>query len=274
MERRKLKKLKKLSPKMISAVEKSIKILLWECVTDEQRKRLDLKCITFPVNNPSYAEAFGVMRGLNALNYGYFGPVNLTAFGDKHTSAPYGFHIRNITNDLQNLCYWFANIKHIVREEFMYKLAGEEAEKAKDALLQTSVPAPKEDIQTLIETDLTLAIVNKQKTKVRWLKIVVGEMQRLPSKNLSDIEVVRLLTKLAKLERENLTRSEEKTSEYLETVEQYLPKKASVEEIKQWMKDNVDFSAFKNKMQAIKPILAHFGAKTEGNTVKDIILSL
>ena len=54
-------------------------------------------------------------------------------------------------------------------------------------------------------------------------------------------------------------------------MEGYLPRQASREEIAAWISANIDFSKFANKMQAMKPIMAHFGSAVDGNTVKEIL---
>ena len=45
----------------------------------------------------------------------------------------------------------------------------------------------------------------------------------------------------------------------------------SREEIIAWIEGNIDFSHYKNKMQAMAPIMKHFGAAADGNTVKAIL---
>ena len=46
---------------------------------------------------------------------------------------------------------------------------------------------------------------------------------------------------------------------------------ASEDEIRQWIEDNIDFSDYKNKMQAMGTIMAHFGSTADGNTVKQVL---
>jgi uncharacterized protein YqeY len=56
-------------------------------------------------------------------------------------------------------------------------------------------------------------------------------------------------------------------------MEEYLPRQASEEEIRNWINENIDFSSFGNKMQAMKPIMTHFGSAVDGNIVKKILQS-
>lgn len=55
--------------------------------------------------------------------------------------------------------------------------------------------------------------------------------------------------------------------------ESYLPKKATEEEIIKWISKNLDLSSFKNKMQAMGPIMKQFKG-CDGNFIKDILLKL
>ena len=63
----------------------------------------------------------------------------------------------------------------------------------------------------------------------------------------------------------------EETSEYLEILGSYLPKMATREEVVDWIKENIDFSQFKNKMQAMGIIMKHFGKLADGKMVNEIL---
>ena len=56
-------------------------------------------------------------------------------------------------------------------------------------------------------------------------------------------------------------------------MESYLPKQASEEDIRSWIEANIDFSKFGNKMQAMRPIMNHFGPAVDGNVVKKVLQS-
>lgn len=61
------------------------------------------------------------------------------------------------------------------------------------------------------------------------------------------------------------------TSRHIEIAMTYLPKALSEEELIQWIRENIDFSQFKNKMQAMKIIMsAHQGL--DGNIAKEVLL--
>jgi uncharacterized protein YqeY len=66
----------------------------------------------------------------------------------------------------------------------------------------------------------------------------------------------------------------EETSEYLEILESYLPKMATREEVVDWIKENIDFSQFKNKMPAMGTIMKHFGKLADGKMVNEILTKM
>jgi len=126
-------------------------------------------------------------------------------------------------------------------------------------------------IQERIQNDLKESIKSRDKDKTSYLKVIVGELQRLPDKELKDNQVVRVIKKLIEYEKENAERSKLDGSEYLDLLESYIPEQISSGEIEKWIKENIDFSQYKNKMQAMKPIMAHFGTGADGKIVKSIL---
>ena len=130
-------------------------------------------------------------------------------------------------------------------------------------------------LQAQIKKDLTSAIKAKDEEKKSTLRVIIGELGRQDKKELSDDEVIRILKKLIKSERETIEkRGDSSDSEFIRIAENYLPRMATEEEIKTWISQNVDFSQLKNKMQAMKPIMQHFGSKADGNTVRKILEEL
>lgn len=87
-------------------------------------------------------------------------------------------------------------------------------------------------------------------------------------------DIISVIMGLSKSEKQTLEFKKETTSEYLEIIESYLPKMASEEEIEAWVKANIDLSQFKSAMQAMGPIMKHFGKKADGNTVKGVLAKL
>ena len=127
-------------------------------------------------------------------------------------------------------------------------------------------------LQKQIKKDLMAAMKAKDEKKKSALRILMGEFGRHADKEISDGDVIKIVKKLIKSEKEVLDQSSGgTTNRYIEVIEAYLPKMASEEEIKAWITANVNFSTFNNKMQAMKPIMQHFGANADGNTVKKIL---
>ena len=131
-------------------------------------------------------------------------------------------------------------------------------------------------IQEQIKQDLKQAMKDKDEEKKNTLRIIIGEFGRAEAKELSDDEVIKIVRKLIKSEQESLEQSGKSASDsrYIQILESYLPQMASDEEIRQWITENIDFSHYKNKMQAMRDIMAHFGARADGNQVKQILQSM
>ena len=128
------------------------------------------------------------------------------------------------------------------------------------------------NLQNQMKKDLSAAIKAKDEKKKDALRVILGEFGRLDKKELSDDEIVKILKKLMKTEKEVLEqKGEAADSEFIKVIEKYLPKMATEEEITAWIHRNIDFSQFKNKMQAMGLIMNHFGATADGNFVKKII---
>ena len=128
------------------------------------------------------------------------------------------------------------------------------------------------NLQKQTKRDLTAAIKAKDGEKKDTLRVILGEFGRLDKKELSDDEVVKILQKLMKSEKEVLEKKGDETdSRFIKIIENYLPKMATEADITKWIKQNIDFSEFKNKMQAMGLIMKHFGATADGNAVKKIL---
>lgn len=130
-------------------------------------------------------------------------------------------------------------------------------------------------LQERLKDDLKVAMKTRNDTQKETLRVVIGEMARSDKKTFSDDEVVGILKKLIKSEKELLSKSSQAdTSPFIEVLEGYLPKMATEDEIREWIGANIDFGAYKNKMQAMGTIMAHFGASADGNLVKRVLQAL
>ena len=127
-------------------------------------------------------------------------------------------------------------------------------------------------LQDKLKADLKSAMKARDETKKNAIRVAMGEMARSDKKQLPDDEIIRILKQLIKSEKEMLEKSGRgATSPFIAIIEAYLPKMATQDEIGQWITANIDFSAYKNKMQAMGTIMAHFGASADGNTVKQVL---
>ena len=91
------------------------------------------------------------------------------------------------------------------------------------------------------------------------------------NEEITNDDIIGIIQGLAKSERIVLEAKKEESSEYLNILESYLPRMASREEIIAWITENIDFSEFKNKMQAMGSIMKHFGKQADGKMVNEIL---
>ena len=127
-------------------------------------------------------------------------------------------------------------------------------------------------LQEQIRVDLKEAMKAQDTAKKEALRVVIGELGRLPEKEVPDQDVLQVIKKLIKSEKEVLNRQGlAESSEYLKILEAYLPAMVSESEIAAWIRANIDVTTYKNKMQAMGDIMRHFGSKADGNTVKKVL---
>jgi len=128
-------------------------------------------------------------------------------------------------------------------------------------------------LQESLQGDLKVAMKAKDSDRTWAIRVLIGEFGRQVEKELSDEQVIAIIKKLIKSERELLAAQGKDTSPFLSIMEEYLPTAATEEEIRAWIEGNIDFSAFANRMQAMRPIMNHFGSAADGNVVKKILMS-
>lgn len=142
-----------------------------------------------------------------------------------------------------------------------------------------------------LKSDLKAAMLSKNEPVKGALRIIISEF---PTKittpitlesgkkstrakrddEITDDDIISLIMGLCKSERQTLEYKKETSSEYLEILEAYLPKMATEEEIAAWAKENIDLSQFKSAMQAMGPIMKHFGKAADGNVVKKVLAGM
>ncbi len=91
---------------------------------------------------------------------------------------------------------------------------------------------------------------------------------------ITDEDIQDIIRKFVKSELQVLELKKETTSDYLELLNTYLPQMATEEEVRGWIADNVDFSKFKSPMQAMGPIMKHYGKLADGRLVQEILKSM
>ncbi len=119
--------------------------------------------------------------------------------------------------------------------------------------------------------DMKEALKAGNTKRLSAIRYILGEMGRLPSKEATDEQIISIVKKTVSAEEEVLSIKGEKTSYFLEVLKEYLPEQISSEEIEKWVRENIDISQYKNKMQAMKPIMDHFGQSADGKTVSEIL---
>jgi uncharacterized protein YqeY len=142
-------------------------------------------------------------------------------------------------------------------------------------------------IQGKLKIDLKMGLKTKDSALKDAIRLVMAEYPKLtvpitlesgkkttrlkkPEEITSD-EIVDIIRGLVKSEKTVLELKGEGASDYLKILESYLPKMVSKEEIKAWVKENIDLSEFKSPNQAMGLIMKHFGKLADGGSVKEIL---
>ena len=142
-------------------------------------------------------------------------------------------------------------------------------------------------LQMKLKEDLRQAMRAKDEAGRNTIRQVMSEFFKLTvpvtleggkkstrPKNAEEItndDIVGIIQGLIKSEHIVLEAKQEATSDYLQILEAYLPRQVAREEIVDWVRGNIDFSQFKNKMQAMGGIMKHFGKTADGKLVNDIL---
>lgn len=127
-------------------------------------------------------------------------------------------------------------------------------------------------LQEQIKKDLAAAMKARDEDTKNTLRVIMGEFGRQEQKELSDAVVIQIVKKLVKSEKEVMEKTgTTEPTPFIRVAEKYLPRMASEEEIRAWIAANINFDDFKNKMQAMRPIMQHFGGNADGNLVKKVL---
>lgn len=125
-----------------------------------------------------------------------------------------------------------------------------------------------------VKSDLKVAMLSSNDELKNATRVILSEVPRLNKKTgeeVTDDEMIKILKKLVKSEEEVMSIKGESDSKYLEILYSYLPSIPSDNEIKNWMKDNIDFSSLKNPGMAVPKVIAQFGAVVDGKKIIQLI---
>ena len=84
---------------------------------------------------------------------------------------------------------------------------------------------------------------------------------------ITDDDILDIIRRLVKSEKIVLEAKKETSSDYLQTLERYLPRMATRKEITAWVRANIDLEDFKSPLQAMGPVMKHFGKQADGSLV-------
>jgi len=142
-------------------------------------------------------------------------------------------------------------------------------------------------LQVKLKEDLKQAMRDKDEAGRNTIRQVMSEFFKLTvpvtleggkkstrpktAEEITNDDIIGIIQGLVKSEHIMLEAKQEATSDYLQILETYLPRQVAREEIVDWVRGNIDFSQFKNKMQAMGVIMKHFGKTADGKLVNDIL---
>jgi uncharacterized protein YqeY len=134
---------------------------------------------------------------------------------------------------------------------------------------------------TIQETVNKTLVETRDKDVKSALRILKAEFQREKGKEVDDARAIKIIRGLIKSEDERLGHidvfkkggSDDKARgvKYIHILSELLPTMVGEEEVRDWVADNIDFSEFKNPMQAMKFILEHFGTSVDNKTAREVI---
>ncbi len=138
-----------------------------------------------------------------------------------------------------------------------------------------------------LKADLKQSMLNKDVEARSTIRQIMAEFPKLtvpitlqsgkkttrPKNNeeITNDDIIGIIQGLVKSERMVLEVKHETSSAYLNILQSYLPKLATREEIIAWIGENIDFSEYQNKMQAMGKIMKHFGKQADGKMVNEIL---
>lgn len=138
-----------------------------------------------------------------------------------------------------------------------------------------------------MKVDLKTAMLSKDTVTRDAIRQVISEFPKLTvpltlesgkksfrckkEDEITNDDILSLIQGLVKSEKVVLEIKKETSSPYLEILSTYLPRMADKETILAWIDTSIDFGQFKSPMQAMGPIMKHFGKAADGTLVKEIL---
>jgi uncharacterized protein YqeY len=138
-----------------------------------------------------------------------------------------------------------------------------------------------------LRTDLKSAMLNKDQEVRNTLRMIISEFPKLTVPvtlesgkkstslkkpvEITDDDVIGIIKGLTKSEQTVLEITGQTSSDYLEILQSYLPQMIDREAITIWISENIDFSQYKNRMQAMGSVMKHFGKLADGKIVNQIL---
>jgi uncharacterized protein YqeY len=148
-------------------------------------------------------------------------------------------------------------------------------------------PEMERSLLNKLKMDLKQSMLNKDVDARSTIRQIMAEFPKLtvpitlqsgkkttrPKNNdeITNDDIIGIIQGLVKSERIVLEVKKEASSAYLNILQSYLPKMASQEEIIAWIKENINFSEYQNKMQAMGKIMKQFGKQASGKLVNEIL---
>ena len=141
-----------------------------------------------------------------------------------------------------------------------------------------------------LKADLKAAVLSKDAEAKTAIRLIMSEYPKLTvpltlesgkkttrlkkPEEITNDNILGIIQGLVKSEKMVLEMKKEEASDYLFILESYLPRMATREEVKSWINENIDFSDFKQPMQAMGLIMKHFGKLADGSLVRKVLNEL
>ncbi len=124
--------------------------------------------------------------------------------------------------------------------------------------------------------------VSLQHKERNVLKLIKADIQKEKNKGVPDNIVLKIIKSYISGSEQMLVyldpyQDQEKyrDNEYMiKVLSEYVPKMVKDSDIKEYILEHIDISQYESPLQAMRDIMKHFGSSANGNTVKDILLSM